>query len=118
TSPTLLPTYSSWPLSQVTIDKKTFVYDEQEIYKKNADNEIPKNKKHDLMRVAPYIHWLNIGAQPKYPQLENELLDIANKLDYHILYPDIDKYKFSHKWVNRFMTHHSLVNRRNNTVAQ
>src|SRR5687768_6169923 len=33
-----------------------------------------KSKKNDLMHVAPYIQRLNIGARPKYPQLEDKLL--------------------------------------------
>ena len=34
-----------------------------------------KNKKNDLMRTVPYVQRLNIGAWPKYPQLEVELLE-------------------------------------------
>ena len=39
-----------------------------------------KNKKTNLMRMAPYVQKLNIGARPKYPQLEVELLEWVRDL--------------------------------------
>jgi transposase-like protein len=100
-----------------------------------------KNKKTNLMCAAPYVQKLNIGARPKYLQLEEELLEwvrdlrrqlktvtrymigakarsLAHKQEYRSLYPDIHKCQFSHKWVDGFMSRHSLVNRRRTTVAQ
>ncbi len=90
-------------------------------------------KKNDEMCVAPYIQRLNVGAWPKYPQLEDELLEwfcelwrqlktvtrymigakarnLAKKQEYLILYPDIHKCQFSQKWVDGFMFYHLLVN--------
>ena len=69
------------------------------------------------MSVTPYIQRLNTGARPKYPLLEEELLDwfrelrrqlktvtrymvaakarsLAHKQEYHTLYPDIHNVNF------------------------
>ncbi|HJY15922.1 MAG TPA: transposase [Nitrososphaeraceae archaeon] len=100
-----------------------------------------KNKKNELMHAAPYNQKLNVGARPKYPQLEEELLEwfrelrkqlktvtrymigtkarsLASKQEYRTLYPDIHNCKFTHKWIDGFMSRHLLVNRRHTTVAQ
>ena len=100
-----------------------------------------KNKKSGLMSAAPYVKRLNTGARPKYPQLEEELLEwfrelrrqlktvtrymisararnLASKQEYRTLYPDIHKCKFTHKWVDGFMSRNLLVNRRHTTVTQ
>lgn len=39
-----------------------------------------KNKKTNLICAAPYVQKLNIGAQPKYSQLEEELLEWVRDL--------------------------------------
>ena len=99
------------------------------------------NNKEKLMRVAPYTQRLNIGARPKYPLLEAELIEwfrearrqlktitrymiqtkarsLAKKTSYQVDYPDIRNFKFSRKWVDGFMTRHKLSNRRRTTIAQ
>ena len=76
------------------------------------------NNKEKLMRVAPYTQRLNIGARPKYPLLEAELIEwfrearrqlktitrymiqtkarsLAKKTSYQVDYPDIRNFKFS-----------------------
>ena len=78
------------------------------------------------MRVAPYTQKLNIGARPKYPHLEEELMEwfrearnqlktvtrfmiqvkarsLAKKMSYQAEYPNIGTAKFSHKWIDGFM---------------
>ena len=93
------------------------------------------------MKVAPYIQKLTPGLRPKYPKLETELLDwfkesrsqlkvvthymiqakacsFTNRAVYQDMYTNINAAKFSQKWVDGFMTHHNLVNRRKTTVAQ
>ena len=42
----------------------------------------------------------------------------ANRAVYQEMYTNINTAKFSQKWVDGFMTHHNLVNRRKTTVAQ
>ena len=42
----------------------------------------------------------------------------AHFLAYQNMYSDIKEAKFSQKWVDGFMAHHNLVNRRKTTVAQ
>ena len=42
---------------------------------------------------------------------------LAKKTEYQIEYPNIKDAKFSQKWVNGFMSHHNLVNRRKITVT-
>src|ERR1044072_4736572 len=99
-----------------------------------------KNKE-KLMRVAPYTQKLVLGAWPKYPQLETELMEwfkesrsqlktvsrymiqtkarsLAKKPVYETMYSEIKEAKFSQKWVDGFMSRHNLVNRRKTTVAQ
>ena len=99
------------------------------------------NNKEKLMRVAPYTQRLNIGAHPKYPLLEAELIDwfrearkqlktitrymiqakarsLAKKISYQVNYPNIRNFKFSRKWVDGFMTRHKLFNRRRTTITQ
>jgi len=44
--------------------------------------------------------------------------NLASKQEYRTLYPDIHKCKFTHKWVDGFMSRNLLVNRRRITVAQ
>jgi len=44
--------------------------------------------------------------------------NLASKQEYCTLYPDIHKCKFTHKWVDGFMSCNLLVNRRCTTVAQ
>ena len=39
-----------------------------------------KNKKSGLMCAAPYVKRLNTGARPKYPQLEEKLLEWFREL--------------------------------------
>ena len=93
------------------------------------------------MSAPPYVQRLNTGARPKYPLLEDELLEwfrelrrqlktvtrymigakarnMAHKQEYRTLYPDVLNCKFSHKWVDGFMSRNSLVNRRRTTVTQ
>jgi hypothetical protein len=43
---------------------------------------------------------------------------LASKQEYHTLYPDISRCKFTHKWVDGFMSRNLLVNRQRTTVAQ
>jgi transposase-like protein len=99
-----------------------------------------KNKQ-KLLNVAPYTQRLNTGARPKYPYLENELLEwvkesrdqlktvtrymiqakariLAKKTSYQAEYPGIENTRFSQKWVDGFLSRHKLVNRRKTTVAQ
>jgi len=77
-------------------------------------------KKNRLMSAPPYVQRLNTGARPKYPLLEDELLEwfrelrrqlktvtrymigakarnMAHKQEYRTLYPDVHNCKFSHK---------------------
>src|SRR5215475_13878957 len=91
--------------------------------------------------MASYIQKLTPDSCLKYPELETELLDwfkesrsqlkviirymiqaktcsFANKIRYQEMYPKINEGKFSQKWIDGFMTHHNLVNRRKTTVAQ
>ena len=42
----------------------------------------------------------------------------ANRAVYQDMYTNINAAKFSQKWVDGFMIHHNLVNRRKTTVAQ
>ena len=99
------------------------------------------SNKEKLLRVAPYTQKLNIGARPKYPLLEAELLEwfqelrrqlktvtrfmiqvkarsLAKKISYQAEYPSISYAKFSSKWVDGFMSRHKLSNRRKTTIAQ
>ena len=98
------------------------------------------SNKEKLLRVAPYTQKLNIGARPKYPLLEAELLEwfqelrrqlktvtrfmiqvkarsLAKKTSYQAEYPSISYAKFSSKWVDGFMSRHKLSNRRKTTIA-
>ncbi|CAG8756274.1 7233_t:CDS:1, partial [Dentiscutata erythropus] len=43
---------------------------------------------------------------------------LAGKQEYYTLYPDIYKYQFSYKWVDRFIFRHSLVHYRYTTTIQ
>ena len=77
------------------------------------------------MKVAPYIQKLISGSRLKYPELETELLNwfmiqakAANRAVYQEIYMNINTAKFSQKWIDSFMTHYNLVNRRKTTVAQ
>jgi hypothetical protein len=99
------------------------------------------NNKEKLISVAPYIQKLNIGARPKFPHLEDELMEwfteargqlktvtrfmiqvkartLAKKTSYQSEYPEVKNAKFSRKWVDGFMSRHNLSNRRKTTVAQ
>src|ERR1700741_4732473 len=93
------------------------------------------------MHAAPYNQKLNVGARPKYLQLEEELLEwfcklrkqlktvtrymigtkarsLASKQENRTLYSDIYNCRFTHKWIDRFMSCYLLINWYHTTVAQ
>jgi transposase-like protein len=97
------------------------------------------NNKEKLLSVAPHVQKLNLGARPKFPHLEDELMEwfteARNQLktvtrymiqvkaqslakSYQSEYPQIRNGKFSRKWVDGFMSRHNLSNRRKTTIAQ
>lgn len=99
------------------------------------------NNKEKLISVAPHVQKLNLGARPKFPHLENELMEwftearnqlktvtrhmiqvkalsLSKKTSYRLEYPGITNAKFSRKWVDGFMSRHNLSNRRKTTIAQ
>ncbi|CAG8433155.1 9556_t:CDS:2 [Diversispora eburnea] len=73
-------------------------------------------KKEQLLSVRPHIKRLNIGAKPRYPILEDELLH--GRIQFIALYPNISECKWGEKWLAGFMRHYKLSNRRRTTVSQ
>ncbi|GES91790.1 pogo transposable element with KRAB domain [Rhizophagus clarus] len=70
------------------------------------------NNKEKLLNAAPYTQRLNTGARPKYPYLEAELIEWVKEARSQL------KTVTRYMWVDGFMSHHKLVNRRKTTVAQ
>ncbi len=50
--------------------------------------------------------------------VQTKARSLTKKTVYQLEYPDIKDMKFSQKWVDSFMSHHNLINRRKITVAQ
>ncbi|CAG8608816.1 21571_t:CDS:2, partial [Gigaspora rosea] len=65
------------------------------------------SKKSKLLKAAPYIQKLSIGARPKYPELETELIEWFRGFDLRIKL-----------LVDGFMSRNNLVNRRCTTTTQ
>ena len=97
--------------------------------------------KEKLVNVAPCVQKLNLGAHPKFPHLEDELMEwftearnqlktvtryliqakarsLSKKTSYQLEYPSVRNAKFSRKWVDGFISRHNLSHRRKTTVVQ
>jgi transposase len=99
------------------------------------------NKKDQLLKAQPGLKRLNKGRPPKYVTLETALVEwvrerrnnqqavsrqmiqvkakaFAREQEWQTIYPDIQDFTFSHKWLDGWMVRNNLSNRRRTTVAQ
>lgn len=93
------------------------------------------------MLARPHLKRLNSGPRARYPEIENELgkwikalrrelkvvtramiqlkaASLAKTTKYMALYPNIDSFRWSSKWLDGFMRRFKFSNRRKTTVAQ
>jgi hypothetical protein len=100
------------------------------------------SKKEQFIQAQPNLKRLNKGKPPKYPALENALVEwvrerrstnqhavsrymiqakakeLAKQREWQVKCPDVQSFAFSNKWLDGFMSRNNLSNRRRTTVAQ